>query len=86
MKYSGKGKFFVFIILLGALLGTLLGEILGSKFKVLDFLKLSYTLGTPKNIDVDLKVLSFSFGVNFYVNFMTIIGIILAIIIIYRKQ
>lgn len=85
MKSVGKkSKFFILMIFLGAIGGTLLGDILGSKIKMLDFLKISYSIGMPKILSLNLKVLDFTFGINFNVNFMTIIGIVL-VIIIYRK-
>ena len=86
MKYgNSKINMLVLMVCVGALGGTLSGEILGSKFKVLNFLKQSYIIGTPKNLYFDLKVINLTFGINFYINLMTIIGIVLAIII-YRKH
>lgn len=86
MKYGNSKKgYLALYITIGALAGTFLGDILGSRFKDLDFLKVSYTIGTPKTIAFDLKVLYFTFGLNLYINLMTIIGIILAIII-YRRH
>lgn len=86
MKYgNSKINMLVLMVCVGALGGTLLGEILGSKFKVLNFLKQSYVIGTPKNLYFDLKIINLTFGINFYINLMTIIGIVLAIII-YRKH
>ena len=82
MKYvNSKKNMLALMLLVGALGGTLLGDILGSKFKVLDFLKQNYMIGTPKNLYFDLKIINFTFGINFYINLMTIIGIVLAIII-----
>ena len=82
MKYgNSKKNILVLMLCVGALGGTLLGEILGGKFKVLDFLKQSYVIGTPRNLYFDLKIVNFTFGINFYINLMTIIGIVLAIII-----
>ena len=86
MKYgNSKNNILVLMLCVGALGGTLLGEILGSKFKILDFLKQNYMIGTPKNLYFDLKIINFTFGINIYINLMTIIGIILAIII-YKKH
>ena len=82
---NSKKSYFIFLLVLSALGGTIIGEILGSKVKALDFLKVTYTLGTPKNLAIDLKFLSFSLGLNLYINLMTIIGIFLAIII-YKKH
>ena len=85
MKYgNSKRNILVLIVCIGALGGTLLGEILGSRFKVLDFLKQSYIIGTPKNLYFDFKIINLTFGINFYINLMTIIGIVLAIIIYKR--
>jgi hypothetical protein len=76
--------FLIFIILLGAICGSLIGDLLGANIKALDFLKSIYSIGTSKPLTLDLKVLSLSFGINFNVNIMSILGIILAIIL-YRK-
>lgn len=85
MRGSEKSTgFLIFIILLGAICGSLLGDMLGSNVKALDFLKNVYSIGTSKPLTLDLKVLSLSFGINFNVNLMSILGIILAIIL-YKK-
>ena len=85
MKYgSSKNNMLVLMLCVGALGGTLLGEILGSKFKILNFLKQSYVIGTPRNLYFDLKIVNFTFGINFYINIMTIICIVLAIIVYKR--
>lgn len=85
MKKGNSNKsYLVFLIVAGALLGTFLGDALGNKFRKLDFLKVVYTIGTPKDLVIDIKFLYLTFGLNLYVNIMTIIGIILAIMI-YRK-
>ncbi len=82
---SWKKSYLIFLLVISALGGTIVGEILGNKFKALDFLKVTYTLGTPKNLAIDLKFLSFTLGLNLYINLMTIIGIFLAIMI-YKKH
>jgi hypothetical protein len=87
MKLRGSEKsigFLIFIILLGAICGSLLGDMLGTNIKALQFLKVIYSIGTNKPLALDLKVLSLSFGINFNINLMSIIGIILAIIL-HRK-
>jgi hypothetical protein len=76
--------FWIFVIILGAIGGSLIGDLLGANIKALQFLKNIYSVGTAKPWTLDLKVLSLSFGINFNINLMSILGIILAIIL-YRK-
>lgn len=78
-------KYFILLILLGGISGTFLGELIGDNFKVVEFLKTMYSLGTTSPIILDLKVLSLTFGIKFNVNIMSMVGIILAIIV-YRKR
>ena len=75
----------IFIILIGAILGKFVGDILSSNIKVLSFLKTSYPIGTSAPFIIDLKVLSITFGLNFNISIMSIIGIIIAIIL-FRKR
>ncbi|MFL0247468.1 DUF4321 domain-containing protein [Candidatus Clostridium stratigraminis] len=85
MRGSEKSKSFLFfIIILGAICGSLIGDLLGSNIKYLSLLKNAYNIGTKNPLVLDLKILSISFGINFNISLMTIIGIILAIIL-YRK-
>jgi hypothetical protein len=71
-------------MLIGAISGSLIGELLGQNINALSFLKNTYTIGMGTPMLIDLKVLSVTFGLNFNVNIMSIIGIVLAIIL-YRK-
>ena len=73
---------FVFIVFLGAITGNVVGEVLGSNIKALSFLKTLYTIGTAQPFNLNLKVISIIFGFNFNFNLMSIIGIIVAIILI----
>lgn len=75
----------IFIILIGAILGKFVGDILSSNIKIFSFLKASYPIGTSAPFIIDLKVLSITFGLNFNISIMSIIGIILAIIL-FRKR
>ncbi|MGH4118810.1 DUF4321 domain-containing protein [Clostridium sp.] len=85
MKSSEKkNSYFVFFMLIGAISGSLIGELLGQNINALAFLKNTYTIGMSTPMLIDLKVLSVTFGLNFNVNIMSIIGIVLAIIL-YRK-
>jgi len=81
---SGSKGFMWFIIILGAISGSILGEILGNNISQLALLKAAYTIGTTAPLVLDLKVLVLTFGLQFHINIMTIIGTILAIII-YRR-
>lgn len=85
MKSTEKrNSYFIFFILIGAISGTFIGELLGNNVGVLKFLKSTYTIGMSNPMLIDLKVLAITFGINFNINIMSIIGIVLAIIL-YRK-
>jgi hypothetical protein len=75
----------IFIILIGAISGRFIGDILSSNIKVFSFLKTSYSIGTSAPFIIDLKVLSITFGLNFNINIMSILGIILAIILFKKR-
>ena len=82
MRNSEKRTgFFVFIVLLGAITGSLIGDILGANVNFLSFLRKVYTVGTSQPLFLNLKVVGITFGFNFNLNIMAIIGIILAIIL-----
>jgi hypothetical protein len=75
----------IFIILIGAISGRFIGDILSSNIKVFSFLKTSYSIGTSAPFSIDLKGLSVTFGLNFNINIMSMLGIVLAIIL-FRKR
>lgn len=77
-------SFLWFVIFLGAVFGSLIGDILGSSLGVLSFLKNSYAVGMSTPVVLNLKIMVLTLGVNFNINIMTIIGIIMAIIL-YRR-
>jgi len=79
-----RNPYFIFFILIGAITGSFIGELLGDNISALEFLKNTYTIGMTSPMLIDLKVLAVTFGINFKINIMSIIGIILAIIL-YRK-
>ena len=85
MRVAEKSiSFLWFIIFLGAVCGSLIGDVLGNSLHILSFLRTSYTIGTATPIILNLKVMSLTLGLNFNINFVTIIGIIMAIIL-YRR-
>lgn len=86
MKGTGKNvAFLCFLIVLGAIAGSLIGDALGNSFNILSFLKNSYQIGSGKPWLLSFKVVTITLGINFNVNIMTIIGIIMAIIL-YRRH
>ncbi len=85
VRGAEKGIGFLwFIIFLGAICGNLIGDILGNNLNFLSFFKDSYAVGTSTPVVLNLKVMVITLGLNFNVNIMAIIGIIVAIIL-YRR-
>ena len=79
-----RNSYFIFFILIGAISGSFIGGLLGDNINALRFLKSTYTIGMASPMVIDFKVLALTFGMNFNINIMSIIGIVLAIIL-YRK-
>jgi hypothetical protein len=82
---ENRTSLLVFILLIGAISGKFVGDILSSNIKAFSFLKTSYSIGTSAPFIIDLKVLSVTFGLNFNINIMSMLGIVLAIIL-FRKR
>lgn len=84
---SGNSKnygYLAFLVILGAISGTFIGEVLSQNFNISFFQKV-YNIGLSKPLLLDLKILKLTFGINFNVNVMTIVGVIL-VILVYRKN
>lgn len=77
-------KEYIFIILLGAISGSFIGQFLGNTFTNLEFLGRAYSIGFQHPLIIDLKVIELTFGLNFSLNIMAIVGVILSIVI-YKK-
>lgn len=85
LKISSKGTgSFILTIVLGCVAGSILGEIIGTNISSLSFMKSSYLIGTSAPLVLNLKAVTFTFGINFNINIMSIICVILAIIIYKR--
>ncbi|GAA0114302.1 MULTISPECIES: DUF4321 domain-containing protein [Clostridium] len=85
MKSSDKkAKEYIFVILLACISGSFIGEVLSKSVSFLDILGLSYFIGLKQPILLDLKVISITFGLQFKLNLMSIICIIVAMIL-FRK-
>ncbi|MCB2288717.1 DUF4321 domain-containing protein [Clostridium sp. CS001] len=85
MKNAEKrNQYFIFFILIGAISGSFIGELLGNNINALKFLSSTYTIGMRNPMLIDLKVLAVNFGINFNINIMSMVGVVLAIIL-YRK-
>ncbi|KMT21534.1 DUF4321 domain-containing protein [Clostridium cylindrosporum] len=83
---SGKGYIYLFtLIIIFGLAGGALGDALGQNFQFLEFLGTGYTLGMTKPFEVNLGLLSFTFGINFTFNILSIGGMILGYTL-YRKM
>ncbi|MEF9952337.1 MAG: DUF4321 domain-containing protein [Clostridium sp.] len=83
---SGKGYIYLFtLIIIFGLAGSALGNALGQSFQYLSFLDARYTLGMIKPFQIDLGLLSFTFGINFTFNILSIGGMILGYAL-YRKM
>lgn len=78
----GIGALFLFMAI-GALVGTVLGEILGAMLGDTGLLGLIFTHGIPFGLNspvtVDLRVLTFTFGVSFKMTLLSVLGLLFGI-------
>ena len=85
MKGTAKSTAFLwFLILLGAVAGSLVGDAIGNSLSIFGFLKNSYQIGTKAPLVLNLKILTVTIGMNFNINIMTIVGVVMSIIL-YRR-
>jgi hypothetical protein len=73
-------------LVIGGILGGILGEVLShiSLNGVMPLLSQHYELFNIQNVDINLYVLEFKFGLRFAPNLLSLIGIVIAIIIFRR--
>ncbi|SUY47772.1 membrane protein [Clostridium putrefaciens] len=75
---------FILVIFIGGILGNFLGEFISNNLKSLEIFKIVYNIGLTNPIHLNLKIVEITFGMNFNLNIMSIVGVILAIIL-YRR-
>ena len=75
---------FILVIFIGGILGNFLGDFIGNNLKSLEIFKIVYNIGLTNPIHLNLKIVEITFGMNFNLNIMSIVGVILAIIL-YRR-
>jgi hypothetical protein len=81
MATKRNGWILVLFMLCGVLIGSILGELLGSAFTA-DILTKSLRIGTIDDpITLNLLVLDMTLGAVIHINFGTILGIILGILL-----
>lgn len=79
-KRSGNGWLLVLFLLGGVLIGSLIGEILGA-YAHLDLFTKSLSIGTSAPLQLDLLILDITLGGTLHINFGTILGLILGILL-----
>lgn len=83
---SNKGLIYLILLLLiCGLVGGAVGETLGDNFDSLIFLKKYFLIGMSNPVTLDLKLISLTFGINFRVNILSLIGMLLGFFI-YKKM
>lgn len=83
---SNRGLvYLVLLLLICGLAGGAIGEALGESFKSFIFLKKYFLIGMPNPITLDLKLISLTFGINFRVNILSLIGMLIGFFI-YKKM
>lgn len=83
---SNKGVLYLILLLLiCGLAGGAIGEALGENFKNLIFLKKYFLIGMPNPLTLDLKLISLTLGINFKVNLVSLIGMLVGFFI-YKKM
>ncbi|TDT61193.1 DUF4321 domain-containing protein [Fonticella tunisiensis] len=81
----GKGTgLLILLLLLCGLAGGLIGELLGQNIGLLSFLKNYTSVGMSQPVVLNLRLVSFTFGINFNINLLSLLGMIMGYFI-YKK-
>ena len=88
-KMSSKNiLYLILLIFLGGFIGSILGEIMGFYLKegmfLHNFLTKGIIIGLTQPFELDLKVLSLTFGLRIKFNFLSILGLLFGIFL-YKK-
>lgn len=75
----------VLLIIVFGLAGAAIGDIIESKVTALAFLGKDFSIGIKNPLYVDLRILTFTFGIVVKMNLMALIGIVIGIFI-YKKM
>jgi hypothetical protein len=77
--------YLVLLLLICGLAGGAIGEALGQNIKALFFLKNYMSIGMTKPLTLDLNLISLTFVINFHVNILSLIGMVIGFFI-YKKM
>lgn len=83
---TNKGiVYLILLLLICGLAGGVIGETLGENFKALFFLKKYFQIGMSNPVTLDLKLITFTFGINLRVNILSLVGMLIGFFI-YKKM
>jgi hypothetical protein len=84
--HSNKGLvYLILLLLICGLIGGAIGEALGENFNSLILLKKYFLIGMSNPVTLDLKLISLTFGINFRVNILSLLGMLVGFLI-YKKM
>lgn len=83
---SSKNMFIlVLLIIVFGLAGAAIGDIIENEITALAFLGKDFSIGIKNPLFVDLKIITFTFGIVVKMNLMALTGIVIGIFI-YKKM
>lgn len=75
----------ILLIIVFGLAGAAIGDIIGNEVNALAFLGKDFSIGIKNPLYLDLRILTFTFGLVVKMNLMALIGIVIGIFI-YKKM